>query len=90
MANEILTRVLPQELGARCSAVLAVSQSPASHTQCPLSPEAASQPNSEQLHDERDVCELAFYELEDRKLAVLVRYRLAHLAPLVMVPWDEL
>lgn len=33
---------------------------------------------------------LTFYELEDRKLAVLVRYRLAHLAPLVMVPWDEL
>ena len=33
---------------------------------------------------------LTFYELEDRKLAVLVRYRLAHPAPLGMVPWDEL
>lgn len=90
MANEILTRALPQELVARYPEVLAVSQSPASYTQCPLSPEAVSQPNSEQLHDERDVCELTFYELEDRELAVLVRYRLAHPAPLGMVPWDEL
>ena len=76
MAHETVTCELPQELAFQSTEALSVSQNPVNPVPCSSAFEASGLPNP----DER----------EDYELAVLVRYRLAHHAPSVMVLWNEL
>ncbi len=76
MAHETVTCELPQELAFQSTEALSVSQNPVNPVPCSSAFEASGLPNP----DEREDCELA----------ALVRYRLEHPAPLVMVPLDEL